>query len=200
VTFYEVVKFDGSLILNYWGPYLDSHIFKIIETAFTANRELAIEHDLDPTNSVNDALIASEETIDGLLDLMADYDQRMRGKGYPENVAKKNIGDIQQRYFKIIQARAENEIALFNMPKKNTVKLPLTESHDIWWFIRNCHRSLYFKYLFFLLTVALFIFSLGFAFGRNNTVVKIYDAVKSFAIIQTTTPTTTPQNNNKNNK
>jgi hypothetical protein len=131
---------------------------------------------------------------------MADYDQRMRGKGYPENVAKKNIGDIQQRYFKIIQARAENEIALFNMPKKNTVKLPLTESHDIWWFIRNCHRSLYFKYLFFLLTVALFIFSLGFAFGRNNTVVKIYDAVKSFAIIQTTTPTTTPQNNNKNNK
>ena len=31
------LEFSGSLVLNYWGPYLDGHVQKIIASAFAAN-------------------------------------------------------------------------------------------------------------------------------------------------------------------
>lgn len=193
---YPNLDFSGSLELGYWGTYLENYVYKIMDAAFMANRELAAEHDLDPANSANDASLAAQKVVEHILNKMVDYDQRMRGKGYPNSVVKKNITEIQQRYFKIIQARADNEIALLNMPKKNIIKLPLTGEHDILWFLRNCHRSLLFKYLLSLLTAVLFIFGLGFASGRNNTFVKIYDAIKSSAIIQPTPAPTADQKSN----
>ena len=172
---YPGLKFDGSLILNYWGPYLDGHIYTIIEAAFAANRELAFEHELDPAKSANDALLASEEAINGLLDLMADYDQKMQGEGYPKSVARRNVSELRTRFSKLAHKRAENEIAFFSMPKKNTIKLPLTSDHGLYWFIKNCHWSVYPV----LLSLILGAFVFGLGAGRNDSFLKLYDAVKS---------------------
>jgi len=191
---YPGLQFDGSLVLVYWGPYLEGHINKIIETAFTANRELAFEHDLDPAKSANDASLASQEIVEHILTKMADYDQRMRGKGYPNSVVKKNITETQQRYFKIIQVRAENEIAFFNMPKKNTIKLPLTAEYGFWWFIKNCHWSVYLWLIPLLFSLLIGVFSLGFGAARNDTFVKLYDILHSATSTQPTTTPTVPQN------
>jgi len=126
------LEFSGSLVLNYWGPYLDGHIQKIIDTAFATNKEIAKEHNLDPTNSVNDAVFASTETIKSLLEKMADYDQRMRGKGYPKSVPRRDIAQFYTKSNELIRIRAENEINFFkyaNKKEENSEKSPNTAIH-----------------------------------------------------------------------
>jgi hypothetical protein len=197
---YPGLKFDGSLILGYWGPYLDGHIHTIIDTAFSTNRELAFEHNLDPTTSVNDALVASEEAIKGLLDLMADYDQRMRGEGYPKRVARRDVLELYTRFSKLAHKRAENEINFFKLPKRNTIPLPLTAEYGFWWFIKNCHWSVYLWLIPILFSLLIGAFSLGLGAGRNDTFLKLYDILHSATNTQPTTIPPVPQKKNNTTK
>lgn len=124
------LEFSGSLVLVYWGPYLDEHVQKIINTAFTTNREIATEHGLDPSKSVNDAAIAAKQTIKEILNLMADYDRRMRGKGYPESVPLRDIAEFWIKHSESVRIRAENEYNLLSISKKaqsTEVPNPTTE-------------------------------------------------------------------------
>jgi hypothetical protein len=113
------LEFSGSLVLNYWGPYLDGHVQKIIDSAFAVNKEIAIEYDIDPSNSVADAAFAAEEAIKSLLDLMINYDQKMRGKGYPQNVPRRDITEIRTKCLSLTHVRAENENKIMSLPKIN---------------------------------------------------------------------------------
>jgi len=197
---YPGLKFDGSLILNYWGPYLDGHIYTIIEAAFAVNRELAFEHDLDPAKSANDALLASEEAMNGLLDLMADYDQRMQGEGYPKRVARRDISELRTRFSKLAHNRAENEINFFKLPKKNTIPLPLTAEYGFWWFIKHCHWSVYLWLIPVLFSLLFGAFSLGLGAGRNKTFLRLYDILHSATSTQPTTMPSMPPNNDHTKK
>lgn len=122
------LDFSGSLVLVYWGPYLDAHIQKIIDIAFATNKEIAIEHNIDPSDSVADAAFASEEAIKGLLNMMADYDRRMRGKGYPQSVPLRDIADIRTNCSELVHTREENEINFFKYAKSkiepDSIKVP----------------------------------------------------------------------------
>lgn len=169
------LAFDGSLVLNYWGKYIDENVSKIIQTAFVANRELAVEHDLDPANSIDDAMQASEHVILEILNTMVDYDQKMRGKGNPNTVAKKDIEEIKKKFSKAVADRGSNEMSLFNMPRKNTIKLPLESNHGLYWFIKNCHWSIYPVLLGLVVTI----FFAGFKAGKNDTFRKLYDVLTS---------------------
>jgi hypothetical protein len=166
------LAFSGSLVDIYWGPYIEENISKIINIAFTANRELSSEHDIDPINSINDSAQASKNAISEVLNVMADYDQKMRGNGYPNRVPKKDITKIKEKYFRMVDDRANNERTLLSLPKKNTIKLPLTSEHGFYWFIKTCHWSTY----PFLLGLVAAIFFAGFKAGRNDTLRKVYDA------------------------
>lgn len=117
---YPNLEFSGSLPLNYWGPYLDGHVKKIIDTAFTTNKEIATEHGLDPSKSVNDGTIAAEQTIKEMLNLMVDYDRRMRGKGYPESVPPRDIKEFWNKHSEDVRTRAENEFKLLSISKSST--------------------------------------------------------------------------------
>jgi hypothetical protein len=129
------LEFSGSLVLNYWGPYLDGHVQKIIASAFAANKEIATEHNIDPSNSVNDAASAAEEAIKGLLNLMANYDQRMRGKGYPQSVPRRDVSEYYARSSELISTRAENEIKLLNISKvKNIATEPAANPNNNQWY------------------------------------------------------------------
>ena len=191
---YPNLEFSGSLVLNYWGPYLDGHVKKIIDLAFATNIELAIEHDLDPSKSSKDAAFAAEEAIKGLLDLMVNYDQKMRGKGYPQSVSRHDVTDIYARYSELANNRADNEIKLLNMPKKNTVSLPLTADHGFWWFMRHCHWSVYLWLIPILVSLLIGAFTLGLGAGRNNSFLKVYDALKSAMSTQPNTIPPSPKN------
>jgi hypothetical protein len=194
------LEFSGSLVLNYWGHYLDSHIQKIINTAFETNIDIAVEHDLDPSISCKDAAFAANEAIKGLLDLMAKYDQRMRGKGYPQNVPLRDVAKDYARCSELANNRANNEIKLLNMPKKNTLKLPLTAENGFWWFIKYCHWSVYLWLIPVLLSLLIGAFSLGLGAGRNDTFTKIYDILHNATSTQPSTTPPIPQNKNNTAK
>jgi len=166
------LEFSGTLESLYWGNYLENNITKIIQTAFTANRELASEHDIDPINTINEATEASKQVIVDVLNVMADYDQRMKGKGYPDKVAKKDIKELQNYYFKLVEDSANNEANLFNMPKKNTVNIPLASEYGIYWYIKSCHWSVHLK----LIGVIFTCLAIGFGAGKNETLRNLHHA------------------------
>lgn len=131
------LEFSGSLPLYYWGPYLDEHVKKIIDTAFATNKEIATEHGLDPSKSVNDGTTAAEQTIKEILNLMADYDRRMRGKGYPESIPPRDIKEFWSKHSESVRTRAKNEYNLLSISKKeqstevpNTSLDPLTDQSN----------------------------------------------------------------------
>lgn len=113
------LQFSGSLRDKYWGPYLDEHVQKIIDTAFATNKEIATEHGLDPSKSVNDGTIAAEQAIKELLNLMADYDRRMRGKGYRQSVPLRDITEFWEKSSATVRTRAENEFNLLTISQVN---------------------------------------------------------------------------------
>lgn len=112
------LEFSGTLVDVYWGPSLDGHVKKIIDTAFATNREIATEHGLNPSKTVNDGTIAAEQTIKEILNLMADYDRRMRGKGYPQNVPLRDVTEFWMKHSESVHTRAENEYNLLSISKK----------------------------------------------------------------------------------
>lgn len=143
------LEFSGSLVLNYWGTYLDEHVQKIIDTAFATNKEIAIEHGLNPSKSVNDGTIAAEQAIKEILNLMADYDRRMRGKGYPESVPARDIKEFWNKHSEAVHARAENEYNILSISKKGqSTKVPnptTTPTTDISNYINNWqNKTLYY--------------------------------------------------------
>lgn len=116
--------FSGSLVLAYWGPYLDSHARQLTDLAFAAAKELAAEYGLDPYDTVEDAWNGAESAVQQVIDRMQDYDRRMRGKGFPESVPRKNVMDIRERHSKAIRNRAENERSLRRLPSKPAPQVP----------------------------------------------------------------------------
>ncbi|VAW12361.1 hypothetical protein MNBD_BACTEROID05-554 [hydrothermal vent metagenome] len=165
------LEFSGTLELLYWGNYLENNITKIIQTAFTANRELANKHDTDPINTVNEATEASKQVIVEILSVMADYDQRMKGKGYPAKITKKDIKELQNHYFNLVEDSANNEVNIFNMPKKNAVNIPLASEYGIYWYIKSCHWSVHLK----LIGVVFACLAIGFGAGKNETLRKLHN-------------------------
>jgi hypothetical protein len=171
------LEFSGSMVVTYWGPYLDNHARHLTDLAFTTARELANEHSLDPCDTVEDAWNAAESAVNQVIDKMRDYDRKMRIKDSPDSVVIKDVLEIRERHAAAIRKRAENERALMNQ-RKNTDIL-LTSEHGFWWFATKCHWTIKIWMLTSFLGLAWTVFQLGLGAGRHNTFLKVHDALKS---------------------
>lgn len=185
------LEHSGSLAMNYWGPYLDGHARTLTDLAFTAAKELATEHGLDPYDTVEDAWNGAESAIGQVIDRMQNYDRKMRGKGFPDSVPMKDVMDIRDRHSAAIRKRAENERALMSERKKT--EIVLTSEHGFLWYWVHSH---YFTRWVSIPATLVAAFMLGYGACRSAFCSKVVDA---FMSISPTSPTTsdTEQPNKK---
>ena len=176
------LEFSGSLTLNYWGPYLDGHARQLTDLAFTASKELATEHGLDPYDTAEDAWNSADSAVNQVIDLMREYDRKMRGNGFPDSVPLKDVMDIRGRHSAAIRKRAENERALMTERKKTD--FALTSEHGFLWFWTHSHYSTRWVSI---PAILLAVFMLGFGACRSHFFSKVVDA---FMSINATSPTT----------
>ncbi len=166
------LEFSGTIESFYWESYLENNVYKIIQAAFNANRELSCEHSVNPIISISDAERASKQTIIKILSVMVDYDQSMRSDGHQSKVKKKDIKEIKKRCLKEVEERAQNEANLLKMPKNDTVNIPLPSECGIYWYVKNCHFSVHLK----LIGLGLTCLAIGFGAGKNETMRSLHNA------------------------
>ncbi len=91
---YEGVRFEGTPRLVFWG---DDFIPPIIENAIVKAFDQTIEecrkNNIDPKPYVYETNSILVGLIDRVYHRMAGIDQRLRGKGYPKNVQRKDVND-----------------------------------------------------------------------------------------------------------
>jgi hypothetical protein len=94
-------------------------IGKITDTAFATARMISEEHSVDRVEAAKTACEVAEGAARSTIDKMADFDQRMRGKGYPSSVPKKDTSIELQKSIQFISKRGDAEITILSESQKN---------------------------------------------------------------------------------
>jgi len=112
---YQGVGFEGSPREVFWSRYIEPFLEDIAVQEMTAAVAAARERGVDAK------LLLPE--VEGLLlsnckkvfNRMAEIDQRLRGKGYPQSVQRRPIDDKYSRMEKFIQIRIKAEIEMWGL-------------------------------------------------------------------------------------
>lgn len=87
------VGFEGSPSIVFWGnfiePFLEHGIIDILEQVSNE----AIQSSLDPEPCINEAVGFFYGCISAVYYRMSKIDQKLRGKGFPETVASRDVSD-----------------------------------------------------------------------------------------------------------
>lgn len=85
------VEFSDSAPLVFWNGFVNEELTVLALSLFENAKNMAIEHGV----SVDSAIVACNnclaDMISKVFERMADIDQHLRGKGYPQSIPKKNI-------------------------------------------------------------------------------------------------------------
>ncbi len=105
------VQFSGSARLVFWDGFVDEELTALALSLFEDARTKAIEHGVP----IESSILACNDCLSGLVlrvfERMADIDQRLRGKGYPNSVSKENVGERASNLCRVIEKFAEAHIA-----------------------------------------------------------------------------------------
>jgi hypothetical protein len=90
---YQGVEFEGSPRMVFWEgfiePFLEHGIIDILEQV----AEDAKKSNLTPEPCINEAVGLLYGRISAIYGRMAEIDQNLRGKGYPENVKRRDVSE-----------------------------------------------------------------------------------------------------------
>lgn len=104
-------EFSGSARLVFWDGFVDEELTVLALSLFEDARAKAIEHGV----SIESSILACNDCLSGLVlrvfERMADIDQRLRGKGYPNSVSKENVGERASNLCRVIEKFSEAHIA-----------------------------------------------------------------------------------------
>lgn len=127
---YEGVGFEGTSIV-FWG---DNFIPPIIENAIVKAFDQTIEecrkNNIDPKPYIYETNSILAGLIGNVYNRMADIDRKLRGKGYPKNVQRKDVNDkiskmdecLKGHYNAAIFLASKDESALHQESKSSTDK------------------------------------------------------------------------------
>lgn len=105
---YSGVEFSGTPILVFWGgfiePFLEHGIVEILEQV----ADEALAKQLDPEPCINEAAGLLEGVIAKTYNRMAEIDQRLRGKGDPESVKRKDVSEKIEKMQSYLQRHKES--------------------------------------------------------------------------------------------
>jgi hypothetical protein len=114
---YQLHSFEGSPREVFWGRYIEPFLEDISNRAIDQTIRFINEKYVSP----KDALLETSKLLKILVrktyDLMAEVDQRLRGRGYPQNVEKRKVDAEIAAMDKFIDDRVQSEIAMYRLPK-----------------------------------------------------------------------------------
>ena len=116
------VEYSGSTITVFWEGFADAHIRKRSRELIESTRLKAIERNIPVQNALQDCLAHLRPMIVTIFNRMAVIDQRLRGKGFPESVLKKDVQQYIDRNYKAIKVsvNAEIQCTQSDCPSKRT--------------------------------------------------------------------------------
>jgi hypothetical protein len=116
---YQGLEFDGSPREVFWSRYIEPFLEDLAVQEMTAAVAAARERGVDAKlllPEVEGLLLSSCKKV---FNRMAEIDQRLRGKGYPQSVQRRSIEDKYNRMKEFIQIRIRAEIEMWLTPSSN---------------------------------------------------------------------------------
>lgn len=104
------VEYSGSTITVFWEGFADAHIKKRSRQLIESTRLKAIERNIPVQNALQDCLVHLRTMVVTIFNRMAVIDQRLRGKGFPESVLRKDVQQYIDRNYEAIKALVNAEI------------------------------------------------------------------------------------------
>ena len=115
------VEYSGSAIHVFWNGFIDAYIKKCGRELIETTRLKAIERKILGQGALESCRSHLHAMINQIFNRMAVIDQRLRGKGYPNSVQKKDVHERIMRNCAVIDALINSEI---DCSKQIKSKLP----------------------------------------------------------------------------
>ncbi len=104
------VEFPGSVNDVFWGGFADEFIRKVGRELIESTRCKAIERNIPVSSALSDCLGYLRIMIEKIFYRMADIDQRLRGKGYPRSVVKRDVSKLIEKNYEILESIIDSEV------------------------------------------------------------------------------------------
>jgi hypothetical protein len=104
------IEYSGPTITVFWEGFADAHIKKRSRELIESTRLKAIERNIPVQNALQDCLVHLRTMVVTIFNRMAVIDQRLRGKGFPESVPKKDVQQYIDRNYEAIKPLVNAEI------------------------------------------------------------------------------------------
>lgn len=132
---YAGIKFEGSPRNVFWNRYIEPFLEEISYKAIDLTINICKEKEEKIREPLLETGVQLKSLVRKAYASMADVDRRLSGRGYPQNVAKKDIDTEIAAMDKFIDARIQSEISMSKALKKS-VDFFLQASISI---LVNCH-------------------------------------------------------------
>jgi hypothetical protein len=104
------VEYSGSAVTVFWEGFVDAYIKQRSRELIESTRLKAVARNILVQNALQDCLVHLHSMIVEIFNRMAVIDQRLRGKGFPESVQKKDVQDHIDRNYEVIKGLVNAEI------------------------------------------------------------------------------------------
>ena len=104
------LEYSGSAVTVFWDGFVDAYIKKRSRELIDSIRLKAIARNIPVQHALEDCLVYLHSMIVEVFNRMAVIDQRLRGKGFPESVQKKDVQHRINRNYEVIKGLVNAEI------------------------------------------------------------------------------------------
>jgi hypothetical protein len=110
---YEGVQFEGSPRHVFWSGYIDPFLQDLIVQELAAAVAAAKEREVDARELLPEVQGLLFSNCRKVLDRMLEVDRRLRGHGYPENVAPRNIESELETFREFLARHVSAEVQMW---------------------------------------------------------------------------------------
>ena len=130
---YQGIEFDGSARHVFWARYIEPFLEDLIEKTMQETIRLAAEKHQDPRLCLPEAAGLLTGLCRKAFARMADIDQRLRGRGQPQTVQRRDVGREVSSMEEFIDRRLKSELLMIRKPSRIN---ELYHQHPFWfWFL-----------------------------------------------------------------
>jgi len=114
VIAYSGVEFEGSPQNVFWEGFIEPFIEDGIQKILDEIGKECQQNNLDPEPHIKEAASLLYGLIIKVYNYMAETDQRLRGKGYPEKVKRMDVDDKIRKMNEVLEEHVEAVLALYS--------------------------------------------------------------------------------------
>jgi len=125
------VEFSGTIVDVFWeniDPFLEHGIVAILEQV----SDDALSKQLNPEPCINEAAEKMDGVISRTYNRMAEIDQRLRGKGYPKSVKRKDVTEEIEKMYNYLQRHKESFSKIAALKCQYFLNVESRENKNLW--------------------------------------------------------------------